>query len=1643
MRWASRPGSTDEQLAGPILLLLGLATFPLLLAGGLLVHKTAPLELFDGHRLAAAGFVLGQLSPLISLAALPALVLGMLLHQRLAASKLSAERTTGTTLALLAVGLLLLAVWLGWPNPAQMVAVGLVNSAALALVAVRYRLPELHLPALVCLAIAYLTGLHLWQGAFAEVSQNLLGQRMIECYLAGRSGLALLLLSGLAGAGGTLWWRRGRLAEARVFAWATGGLAGISVAIAAYAGFWSGIDAELATPVFAICALLLPLASLRLQHPAIGWTATSLALVTLCHGLAANPWLIARIQDGPAWLDLLVRRPITIACLGHAALASVVTVIVRTVGRHREQAWQTALVEPFGQSALGTSALALPWIFFASPGVGETAGLTGWASLCWLVTAATLFSPSWFVAGQVLATATVCLTTTRVCHHFAWWADWEHPLCDPRHLHIQGSVLLLWSSLWLGAGWLARGSDRALALLRVWCPSFERWIAGTVLLAFVVLCAIACLPGIAAELASRPIQDPFGILASPAYVHAYGGGAWIVLALAVSVLTLSLWERFSKEAVLGQLFVAIAVPLLMAGQFEVASASATALRWGLSLYALTVAVLSWQQRWWPALADRAGWPQWHLRSVGLGADTRRLILLLAVLPVLANSLVIADYIAGGAGLGGPDPDSLFGRISVPINFAGPLVMVALLFVGYAVRLRSAGYALAGGLTINLAVSLGYVLPFWLARTHLGGRGLIELIQWNTVACAGYALAWLAGRRWLEPPAPPVLAGKATDSDVRSLLGVQLLLALMGNGLLIGPALLAIILMPGDVPIWAGHVGTSLGTGALLLTVGAVAWFRWKHLPEEAAHLAGGFGLAFAALLAAATTRGGQSIPWLSYRMLDATWILLAYALAAVAWALPLLGYRRWTTARPVWITWSSIVGMLAFGGAARGVGVDPLTWWPTAATAAVTLLAGALGLLARAQSYAYASVALAMLATTFLWLAPGPHWLADLKTARDWLALIHANLSVTGLLAMAWLGVTVWWQRVHCSSFDRHSASPPVHHSVAGISLMVLAALVALALMVGVFPTANPVPTSFQPGQVTTLAGWQAWAILVALLAATLWDPDGRHALPSLYVCGLVLAGMVLVAFDQAPRDLLLRVGFAASGYALVTATIWTQRERLAAWAWRLAIPAPQSLRNAVARWLPQANAAVAVLVVGIAFWGVLTLENMGQRFQAVGSVALVAACLGLLTSGSIRSWLPVATTTLAAVALVDFAWALMPVVQDPQYLLSRSIRLMVALAAVTFLYGLLLARLLQRQRVWSAALSHTAAGAGVAATAVLVVILGLELLWYQPNLGAPVTGLQIAAVTVALLGLAMSVLGFAIRSDLDPLRLSEPGRRIYVYAAELILALLFVHIRLTIPELFTGRMQHYWPLIVMAIAFAGVGLGELFDRLRLSVLAEPLTRSAAFLPLLPMLGFWLVSSRMEYSTVLFGAGILYALLAGTRRSMALAILAALVGNAGLWALWAQQGRAVLEHPQIWLIPPAVSVLVAVHLNRDRLTAAQATAARYFAIMIIYVSSTAEMFVRGIADSFWLPVILATLSILGVFCGVALRVRAFLYLGSTFLLVSLVSMVYHAYRNIGHVWPWWAFGILSGIAILTAIGVFEKKRNEVLQLADELKQWES
>jgi hypothetical protein len=208
------------------------------------------------------------------------------------------------------------------------------------------------------------------------------------------------------------------------------------------------------------------------------------------------------------------------------------------------------------------------------------------------------------------------------------------------------------------------------------------------------------------------------------------------------------------------------------------------------------------------------------------------------------------------------------------------------------------------------------------------------------------------------------------------------------------------------------------------------------------------------------------------------------------------------------------------------------------------------------------------------------------------------------------------------------------------------------------------------------------------------------------------------------------------------------------------------------------------------------------------------------------------------------------------------------------------------------------------------------------------------------------------------------------------------------------------------------------------------------------VIGWWVARPTVDYSLVLLIVGLLYLALSYTRKSWAAMIAATIAGNGALWALLSDTQMDFATNPQLWLIPPALSVLVAAQINRRRLSAEALAAVRYAAMLVIYVSSTSEIITDGFDAGLLPPVILLSLAVVGALAGIALQVRAFLVLGSSFTLVALIAMVRHAAHSFGHGWPWWVFIIAMGVSILVLFGIFEKKRQEVTLLIARLRQWE-
>ncbi len=575
-----------------------------------------------------------------------------------------------------------------------------------------------------------------------------------------------------------------------------------------------------------------------------------------------------------------------------------------------------------------------------------------------------------------------------------------------------------------------------------------------------------------------------------------------------------------------------------------------------------------------------------------------------------------------------------------------------------------------------------------------------------------------------------------------------------------------------------------------------------------------------------------------------------------------------------------------------------------------------------------------------------------------------------------------------------------------------------------------------------------AWAGVGLLLTAALFRAPLLSRGSWLVVVAVALAAAALVGPGPQLRHWGSPVGLA--GYALLVAAV-------AAWL------APPAVRVGY-RWrrLIAAEAVVAAAAGLLAAALAVTHFPLADRLGGPVAVLILAGAAGVLSrKAPVATQLHAAAVLLAAAALALTGWAAPDPAETAVWLKRNGWALVALVGAATACSAAPVAALRRPGGVLAAA-----------SLAALAVVMLQETLAFDPTPDVRRTPLDlietlaVLAAIAALFGLALAA---ALRPGADPLGLPERRRTAYVYLAELLLVLFFAHVRLNLPELFVGNIVRYWTFVVMLLAFLGVGAAELAERRRLTVLSGPLRRTGVLLPLVPLLAFWVKPPGFvlafadsnapglrpflgylerlpqhfdSYAGLWFLGGLLYGLVALQRRSFGWAVLAALAANAGVWSLLAYNGVPATVHPQVWVIPLALIVLVAEHVNRRELKPELATGLRYAGVGLLYVSSAADMFIAGVGESLWLPVVLAVFCVAGILGGILLRVRAFLFLGAGFLLLDVFAMIWHAAVDRAQTWVWYASGIVLGAAILALFAVFEKKKNEVRGVVEELRKWD-
>ncbi|MBN1514294.1 MAG: hypothetical protein JXB13_19920 [Phycisphaerae bacterium] len=1644
-----------EEVARRLFLQLGVYTFSCLVPFGLIICESG-----------LGGGALRLLSPLVSALAIPALFTGVLLWLRLAQEASPQTRTAAASVAIVAASVAVLGVGLGWPVPARLIPATLVVSLAMAAVSLVTRHPAAHASAASGSTVAWVLGVHVFYGLDWSTPT---ASGVLSALLSARTGQALVVAAAVCALSAAWLARQGRGVLARSYAGTALGIATISLTLVTVYGFGRAGDPSHVTWIYLVYAVAAFVAGGRVNSPLGVWCGGILGQMAIVQ-LLVYLWPVGEY----AWPTALL--------VGASACAA--GVIVLRLARVGDRAIRL-YTRPLAQVCVTVSLVAAIRLgnLLPTETLNGFAIRTAWLSALWLGLGLAMRWSVLLAGAQIAMAGAGCAGMHAHLQSRSWYAELTSPLGEPwvwqAHAVAVGAVCLVWAIVRAAIRWKISGNDRnrdgesgnrrpwtcaVQRLLNPEVPLADRWMILLVVAALVMLSVWSVGPGIVAEHAWGRVPATAGH-----YVHASGAGSWVLLGVLAAVLLLALAEGLRIPPVLGLVTAAACGVGLSAARFESQHQVVTVLRWLDASFFLGLSGAVWLGRQWSGRIR--AWLRSDIGESALADYASTLLCVLFALPAAALTLTFAHAAAVGRALSLTD----ITEVGLHVLLLGPPFLVAVGLMGYGRATRRPEWAVATTVLAGVVVTVTELCVVHRARVGVSYSTLIWLVQLNVIVAAAIAVVWraLLGRR--NAPAGSL----AYPSWI-------LLFGRAASGLVLSVAAADLWIRPGAVSAGVAAAGTAWGFFAVMLVEGALWSGARRAGAGQGEHTANVWVLFGAVLLACGLARYDTG-NWLCFHMLMA-------GLAAAGWLRMYLGAREarrllgsgWretfetATARaagtmdtihhdvtcrscgynlhglspagrcpechatiassleavvdrltPRWagrmlrVRTNAAMAVLACAALATAFAVraainDPQgPWWSVAVLAGSGALCMVLAGWAPRRAIAYAGGVEICAAASIWWItefASGPVW----RFAGGLAELVNVNVIALAAGGLVWLGVERGILRGQLTA-DKAGAWPAFHRIAAW------AAAAAVLLLAGAALCDVVMGQSFAGW---TTMRWFAWGAAVVLMVSCRLDTTFRHQGAGLHVLGFSAVVLALVQAGLPSRTLVLAMSLALAGYVLFTMLVWR--------CWAI-VERDSCREHKDPAWLVVANGLLVGLAVLLGLYVSFTHPGATARLAIVASPILCAASAAIGVKGRRSGPMRTVVAGLMTTAVVLLAWSwVSPGV--PAFLLQRAIGVVAAVAFVAVASSL--TRRIDRPGHWAAAAARSLAGSYVLAGAALLLTIGVEAqsLWLrQPvHLSAEATASLIGALAL----LIVCCVVFAVRDYLDPLRLRPSWRGAYVYLAEGLAGALVLHVRATMPWLFSGVITQYWPLLIMALAFAAVAAGEICARQGLHVLARPLGRSGMFLPALSTLELFLASSQVHFSIVLVTTGVLYTVLAGLRKSLRLGLLAGLALNGSLWYLLAHSpGLGLTQHPQLWFIPPALAVLVAGHLNRARLNADQRTAVHYVCVFVIYLSSAADVFLVGVARAPWLPLVLAGLSLAGIFVGFVSRIRSFLFLGTGFLCLSLLTMIWHAAANLGWTWLWYVSGIALGVGIITVFALFEKKREELNAWIDDIRQW--
>jgi hypothetical protein len=549
-------------------------------------------------------------------------------------------------------------------------------------------------------------------------------------------------------------------------------------------------------------------------------------------------------------------------------------------------------------------------------------------------------------------------------------------------------------------------------------------------------------------------------------------------------------------------------------------------------------------------------------------------------------------------------------------------------------------------------------------------------------------------------------------------------------------------------------------------------------------------------------------------------------------------------------------------------------------------------------------------------------------------------------------------------------------------------------------------------------------ASVTALFAARLTDRDAVDPIAGIYFTGLLVTACAISCLprERAMSATVWGIGLGLFGLLSTSAGIVGMRFARGQ-EWR---------RRCTHQWLVTGSAILAACAVAGAMYGDWSGE--GRTLAIFAAVVAMAQSVGLgwlaRESRAVRQ----AALSALALGMVALAWAVMPK-ENMERGLDVAAAAVAALAA--FGIGAAAARRFVDEAWRSAITPVLTVAVGAVAVGVIGIVAG-EMVDYASGSAPLISRWAVIGIECGL------VLGFmAAVAAMGWNGISHSARSACVWTAEALALLAFTHLRATEPWLFSHRIEQYWPIVVLAVAFCLLSAGMALCRRGRAELGTPMEHSGIGWPIVAIVGYLVHPSIVDYSAVLWIAGVLYGIVAASRRSLSFSLIAAACINGGLWVIFSHHpASAFFVHPQLWIIPAALSVLGATQIHHRKLGVEQIRTVRYSCLAAIYLSSTADIMLNGVRVEPWLPMVLAGLAIVGVLAGIAWRVRPFLYLGMTFLMIAVLTMIWTAQQDLHWTWLWYVAGLGAGVALLVLFGLFEKRHEQMTRLLERLKQWQ-